>query len=365
MKIGILTMSHGVNYGNRLQNYAVQFTLEKLGCKAETIKNYTNQKIIRDSSIKERLKNKVIDIYFNNNINIRWMNYRLRSKRFKYFNKQYIKYSNFIISKDNIPKHIDDYYDYFVCGSDQIWNPEFPINSHIDFLTFVKEEKRIAYSPSFGISKLPEYCKKDYKKWINGIPNLSVRELAGAKIIKDLTGKDAQVLVDPTLNLTKEEWLSMAKKPQFTVSNKYIFSYFLGNVSDKIKNKIKGIAKQYNFEIIDILDADKKHIFSTDPSEFIWLLNNAELICTNSFHGTIFSIIMKKPFIVFERNDKYSSMNSRMDTLLKLFNMEHRLHDNINYTKSEVFYMDFKKVDEIINNEKEKSIKYLKKCLNL
>ena len=366
MKVGILTISEGENYGNRLQNYASQEVLKSLGMQPYTIKNYTNQYITK-YRIKEDAKIIISKLYKKiNKINNQKLSNTLRYIKFKNFNISNIEYANEIVSKDNISTELNKKYDFFITGSDQVWNPEYLINSEIDFLTFADKKKRIAFSPSFGVSKLPENCKDNYKKWINGMEYLSVREQAGADIIKDLTGREAIVLLDPTLMLSKDEWMNIAKKPELNqdLNKKYILTYFLGNKSLEVENKINKIAKDNGLQIINLLDINDKYIYSVDPSEFIWLINNCELMCTDSFHGAVFSLIMKRPFIVFERKSEGASMNSRLETLLSKFDMECRLDKNI-CNNGQVFNVDFESVDRIINNEKEKTFNYLKNALNI
>ena len=365
MKVAIITMSNGINYGNRLQNYAVQKVLESLGAEAETIINFTGQEIVNENSLKEKIKDFLAEINYNiPRFKIAKMNYILRERRFKKFNKKYIKQTNYFITKDKIPNNINEKYDYFVCGSDQIWNPEFEINSHIDFLAFAEKSKKIAYSPSLGVSELPKECVEKYKTWINEIDYLSVREEAGAEIIKNITGREAVVLLDPTLMLNKNEWLKIAKKPRLELKSKYILTYFLGNKESEVENRILKIAEEHDYEIINLMDEKNKYIYSVDPGEFIWLINNCEVFCTDSFHGGVFSIIMKKAFIIFERKDKLKSMNSRLETLLSKFDMQSRLDKNITDDK-QIFNTDFSNVDKVINTEKEKAINYLKNALNI
>lgn len=365
MKIAILTMSNGINYGNRLQNYATQKVLESLGCEVETIKNFTSQKIIDKNTTKEKLKYMLSDLYDKVSIfKCNKMSNILRYVKFMRFTESYIKQTDYIITPKSIPIGIEKMYDYFVCGSDQVWNPEFDINSEIDFLTFANKGQKVAYAPSFGVSKLPEECINDYERWINQIDYLSVREQAGADIVKKLTGRDALVLVDPTLMLSKNEWLSIAKKPKLKLSKKYILTYFLGNKSKATEDRINDIAVKYNLDVINLLDLRNKYIYSSDPSEFIWLINNSELVCTDSFHGSVFSLILKKAFIVFERQDSLTSMNSRLDTLLLKFNMESRKEENIT-NENDILNINFNKIDEIINNEKYKALNYLRNAFGL
>lgn len=367
MKVAILTITNGQNYGNRLQNYATQTLLNSLGLEAETVINTTNQNLVNDKNIIGKFKYILADVYSKILVrNSPRLNKIMRRKSFNDFNEKYIRFSPYVISKNNISENFKERYDYFICGSDQVWNPNFIFNSEIDFLTFAKSGQRIAYSPSFGISKLPDSCKDDYRKWISGMDYLSVREEAGARIIKEIANREALVLLDPTFMLSKDEWLNIAKKPKFisNLDEKFVLTYFLGNKDIKVDKKINDIAKKHNLKIINLMDINNKNIYSVNPSEFIWLINNCELMCTDSFHGAVFSLIMKSAFVVFERNSKGDSMNSRLETLLSKFNMESRLDKNISDYKK-VFSVDFSNVDKIIKYEKEKTINYLRNALNI
>lgn len=372
-KIAIITITHGTNYGNRLQNYATQVTLEKLGVKAETIDHSYISVDGNKRSLFKRIMTKIDAIKnnsFNSNI-MKLINYNynkniesIRTDIFKVFNGQYITYSKIKTSNDIVPNNINDEYDYFICGSDQIWNPYHPEGAKVYFLTFSDYEKNISYAPSLGINNFPDNMKELYTTWINNIKFLSVREEAGANIIKKLTGRDAEVLLDPTLMLSKNEWLKISKKPITGIRKPYILTYFLGNKSILQEKRIKEIAEKYKLEIINLLDKSHSELYTLGPSEFIWLINNCTLFCTDSFHGCVFSIIMKKPFIVFERKDRMVSMNSRLDTLLSRFNMETRKESNLS-SDEQLFNIDFMNIDKIIEEEKEKSFNYLRNALNL
>lgn len=362
MKVGIVTITEGENYGNRLQNYATQVTLKKLGCEVETV--FNNYGYNKSNFVKKGLKELLVlmcdVLHINGNDKI---NSYKRIKKFGKFNDRLINMSKFELGKGYAPKELKENYDFFVTGSDQVWNPEFLFNSDVEFLTFAKPGQRIAYSASFGISKLPDSCKENYKKWINDMDYLSVREEAGAHIIKELTGRDAEVLVDPTVMLSKDEWLSIAKKPKCYKGKKYILTYFLGKMSEEVNIKLNKLARENNYEIINLLDKMDREVYSVDPSEFIWLINNAQLICTDSFHGVVFSLIMKTPFIIFNRISKGGAMNSRIDTLLKLFNKEERYAMDIDNKK--IFNMDFSNVDSIMEGERKRAYRYLKNAMKL
>lgn len=365
-KIGIITLCGYHNYGNRLQNYALQSVLEKLGFSVLTIKNITIQ---QKSSLFERVyRNRgnflnLVYAKYHNRKNKKLHNER--TQRFFEFSKKYIEETDYTISELSIPDDLSEKFDFFVTGSDQVWNPELNRGSSVEFLQFAPSEKRISYAASFGVSKIPEHVKTDFKERLNQMAHISVREEAGARIVKELTGRDAEVLIDPTMLLDKEEWISIAKAPAFKPKKNYLLTYFLGDGSKEYKQWINHISKTFDLEVINLLDPDAKDAYLTDPGEFIDLINNAALMCTDSFHGSVFSILMHTDFMVFDRIEKNeATMGSRIDTLLNMFELTSRKwHKDIK--DDDVFNTSFTHVDEILNVERQKAMKYLKNALHL
>lgn len=363
MKIGIITITEGTNIGNRLQNYAVQEFLKKQGdIKPETIKNYGSSKILkREIWLKLSKIKKIIKIIIGKN---RKENYYFlkRQKSFKKFNKQYINYSKYKISNTDIDKNINMSYNYFICGSDQIWNSNFPENAYVNFLQFADKEKRIAFAPSFATNTINENMIENYTKWLKEIPHLSVREDRGKEIIKELTGRDdVEVLVDPTMLLIEEDWSKIAKRPQQLKNDKFILNYFLGELSEKRKNEINKIAKENGCEVINIMDKNSPY-YSLGPSEFLYLEKNAFLVCTDSFHSSVFAILFGRPFIVFDREDSWAKMNSRLETLLKKFELEDRWYKD-KITK-ELLEVDYSNTYKILEEERKKAKDFFNKEMN-
>src|SRR5690625_3952158 len=240
-KVGIITLNGYCNYGNRLQNYALQKTLEKMGYEVDTIindtkktqkKSQTEKRTVLDkvksaatlpfSDLVKKVERKVTNRVFRERI-------KAKTDIFKVFAKKYINETDFSIAEDNIPENLADSYDYFIVGSDQVWNPHYQKGSSVEFLTFAPKSKRISYAASFGISSIPEEYKQRYGTWLAEMNHISVREHAGAKIVKELTGRDVEVVVDPTLLLTKEEWLEISEPASDKPMKGYILTYFLGD----------------------------------------------------------------------------------------------------------------------------------------
>lgn len=353
--VGILTINDYNNYGNRLQNYAVQEVIKNYGYTAETIQN---KKGYYNKNYKVLLKNNIKNFIKKHSSK---PNHK-RSTRFLDFNKN-IDMSSIMIDLKHIDKTLNKKYNYFVTGSDQVWNPKFERLTDIDLLNFADNKQKISFSASFGISELPEDKKEYAKQNLQTFKAISVREDAGKKIVEDLTGRtDVEVLVDPTMLLSAEEWDKVSKKPKQLKNDKYILNYFLGELPENWKIEIDRIAKENNCEVINILNPNDP-FYQTGPSEFLYLEKNAFLVCTDSFHSSVFSIIYDTPFIVFERQDKLTSMNSRIDTLLSKFNLQNRRFNG--EIKENLLKSDYKEAKNILEKEKQKSFNFLKKALDI
>ena len=356
-KIGIITIIDYNNYGNRLQNYALQTILLKNNKKVYTIKNFvrTNKKnnFIKNYLI---LNLKLAQTMIQNFIR------KKRYKNFKRFNKCINFYKKFITFKNACI--IDKKFDYFICGSDQIWNLNFRKSTYIDMLCFTKAQKKISYAASFGTNSIPIDFTIKAQEALNDFKAISVREDRGKEIVEELTGrKDVEVLVDPTMLLTAEEWDKVSKKPKMLKTDKYILNYFLGDLSDERRKEIDRVAKENNCEVINILDKNSP-FYECGPSEFLYLEKNAFLICTDSFHSCVFAILYNTPFLVFDREQKnLVSMNSRLDTLLSKFKLENR-RCNGKITKKDLT-CDYKEAYKILEKERIKADKFLRKALDI
>lgn len=375
-KIGIITITDYLNYGNRLQNFATQEVLKSFGFEVESILNEFPKPEIEPGFVS--LKNRIINALklspvtllkksiekIDNIINKKKYNSAKKSKEksFRSFSKKHLIETNYTISDNNIPSDLGELFDFFVVGSDQIWNPKIRFGSPIDFLTFAPRNKRIALAPSFGVSTIPEKYTSLYAKWLTDMAYLSVREQAGADIIKKLTGLNSPVLIDPTLMLTKENWLSVSEKGRKKPESKYILTYFIGTVSKKRMKIILEIAKKYKLEIVQLASLIDIERYDASPGEFIDYINSSTIVCTDSFHAIIFSMQMEKPFIVFDREGKSAPMTSRIDTLLGKFHFENRKLSEISKTANylDINYSDF---HFILQKERKNAIDYLTKSL--
>lgn len=371
MKVAISTIIDQDNYGNRLQNYANQEILKSIGVEAVTLytpddieTRYRTEAMKRPvNELKRRMRNTLFSMLAKLPVNNEKLNFQHRHSKFVKFTNKHINQTPVIVKGADLSA-LNEQYDYFLTGSDQVWNHTFRFELEKDFLTFADPHKRIAYSPSFGVSELPEILHDKYRTMINEMASLSVREHAGANIIKQLTGKEADVLIDPTMMLSSAKWREVATKPVCLPKKKYILTYVLGTYTASFKQFLEELKTKQNLEVINLLDKKNRDTYAIDPAEFVYLIDHAEVMVTDSFHGAVFSIIMKTPFVIFERQDNIASMNSRIETLTKTFNLESRLSSNIK-TVEDVYNINFDAVHSILKQEQEKSRHYLKRALKL
>lgn len=386
MKIGIITMPGGANFGCQLQNLAVKNAYEEMGFEAVTILDSTRNGIRSLYSNESKVKKlnpfyiyKVISVRLKTKFHIKNQSDKLipcmikskkqaaelkrleaeRKRVFKDFFDNVIGHTDYSISKDCIPEDKLSEFDFFSAGSDQLWNPTYPTTSGVKFLSFTEKNKKLTFAPSFGISELPDYTKEPYAKWLSSFNLLSVREAQGAEIIKALTGKDAEVICDPTITVSKDAWKQYEKKPSFDTSAPYALTYFLGNKTNAYRKFIEKTAKEKNLRIINLFDIWEAEHYTVGPAEFIYLVENAKAVFTDSFHAAVFSIIFEKDFMVFDRVEDGRSMSSRLHTLLHTFSLEDRM-----YEKGKSFTLaNFSHTPQIIEREKEKAFDFIKRSI--
>lgn len=390
MNIGIITISGGVNYGCSLQTYAVIKAFESLGHKALLLPDTTSHGI-KLTHQKESTLSKLKPAYILAVLKVRTKNkYLLKNQRdrlipailnnkhnaplfaetkgarkdaFAAFEEKYIPKTDFTISSENLPQDKLEMFDFFSVGSDQVWNPTYPHTSEVRFLTFAKSSQKLSFAPSFGISELPDFVKKPYAEWLKEFPLLSVREQQGAHIIKELTGKDAEVICDPTITLPRKDWEAIEKKPSFSTDKPYALTYFLGNETNRYRRYIDKVAKEKGLQVINLFDIREPRFYAADPSEFIYLIHHAEAVFTDSFHAAVFSIIFKRDFVVFDRIEDGHSMGSRLKTLLEKFSLTDRMYGEI--SKNRFISADFSDTDSIIEKERRQALSFLQKNIDI
>lgn len=358
--IGIVTLYGNYNYGNKLQNYAVQTIFEGLGLSVVTI-NTEKDEYIADTKkmIKYFLSLFGIKRFENDKdflLNVR------REIIFKKFSSKYLKVKKFNSKNDC---SIKDECSSFVTGSDQVWNdwnlPSENLNFY--FLQFVEKNRRIAISPSFGVSFIKKNYEEIYRQGLNGFNLLSCREIQGKEIIQQYTDTECEVLLDPTMIVDKEHWEKILYPCALKPKNKYLLVYMLGTLDEDYKNYIIDIKERYKLDDVYLMDKRVKESFLIDPCQFLYLIQEAAIVLTDSFHATVFSIIFERPFLCFQRKGLEFAMESRIDGLLKQFNLENRKYGlcDINNLLT-VNFLDSK---QVLIKEKFKFYNYIRNALRL
>lgn len=369
MKKGILliTVFSGYNYGSSLQALAGKSILSNLGynCQLVAMKSLVKGRDIRLKKFFTILIRSLL--LYDKSGSKAWSTYQSSYakvmigdsvSRFTTFSDRYLEPS--FLSWNALKKAANESVACFA-GSDQIWNSAAMYVDPIYYLRFAPAEKRVALAPSFGRDFVADYNKEKMSKWISDFAYLSVREDSGVKLIKAITGKDAIQLIDPTLILNRESWVKILDI-KFQKKN-YILTYFLDKPSDFAKKAILDLKVTLNAEVIaipyqfdDMSYCDK--VIAAGPKEFVELIVNAKFVCTDSFHGTAFSINMHTPFFVFER--EYGSANKQSERILSILrkvNMLNR-YQPISVVEN-MSLIDFEYAENILDQEREKAYRYI------
>lgn len=384
-RIGMAINYDYPDYGGMLQAYASFKKIKDLGYDPEAInitaisKDIRNRKIkyfaknIFDSSIvkeKSQIIFKKIRIRFNKELST---NLNKRYVAFDIFQKEHFKISREYKSWDDLSKGCENYSSVLV-GSDQLWLPSNIAGDYYT-LSFVPDGvNKIAYATSFGVSKLPKEQEIIANKFLSRIDYLSAREESGQKIIKESTNREVQLVCDPALLLTAEEWDEVVASDKI-VKDEYIFCYFMGD-NPWQRNFVKEIKKKTGYKIVALLHldqyikADEEYVdyapYDISPSDFINLVKYSKMVCTDSFHGTVFSLVYRKEFYTFMRfsDEATLSTNSRITTLLKLVGGEERLvSKEMDVDKALNMKMDVEDMQNRLSEFREASLKYLKNSL--
>lgn len=391
MKVGIASCYYNHNYGSMLQAYATQRIIEELGYEATTIRcntpitymtqpkiKYYFHKISNIDIVKTKMRQFVSKENLKKHEEVR-KGIKIRDRYFDEFYSKYIKLSKLNNTRDDLSNFAEKC-DAVIVGSDMLWHP-VNVEHNYFTLSFVPSNiKKIAYATSFGTTKIPRHQLSNYKEFLERFDFISVRETSGVNVINDLgINNTAIVVLDPTLLFDGKEWMEIQKEESI-ISEKYILCYFLG-VNKEHREFAQKLKETTGFKIVALQHLDEFYKndvqfgdivpFNIGPGEFVNLIRNAEYVCTDSFHGSCFSILNHKQFFTFNRfNSKNSqSTNTRIDSLLKLVNMENRRMD-CNLSKNEIKSLlkdniDYSNTDEKLNKERQRSIKFIKNALNV
>ena len=342
MKIGIFTFFQ-TNYGAVLQAFALQHYLQKQSDTEVEIIDFTTPNHLLEHKVFKKIKTrnpiKIIAYYFFSIL--RYKQIKTRINKTWDFKKRYFKYTRRYSSvEDVLTNHPQK--DIYITGSDQVFNPNARYVP-VYYLNFDKgNSKKVAYAPSFGISQFTEEITNKISNYIDDFDFLSCRESAGAEYLSKLTGKNVPVVIDPVLLISETDWNKVAVKPRY--NKEYIFIYDLNGSNNLIKIA-KNIQKNTGLPIVCLTSNRvkiypiNKQVYDAGPAEFVGWIKHASYIVTDSFHGTMFSLIFKKQFFTFIALEKTSS---RIRNILEKLSLSNRI-----ITKEALDDFMFEEYDEI------------------
>lgn len=391
MKIGILTQySNSKNYGGLLQAYALtkflnnavpESTMQVPYSRKVPTRVLNKQQISLITRIKNKSLTEIISIIKyrivsfinkkNNKLILQEIENKLaiRKELCRKFELS-IPHSSDIDYTNETISNVNSEFDVFITGSDQVWNPNwFYSPFYLDFAA--KDKTKISYAASMAVNQLSQNEKETIIPLIKELDHISVREKTAKDILQDEINKDISVVVDPVLLLDKNQWSNVAKSP--LKSNKYAYAYLLGEKKSNRDISMR-ISKVLNIPLATVPYVHMWHngydnsfgdikVNDVGPEEFIGLIRNSEIVITDSFHATVFSIIFEKKFIVVKRssdNEKVS-MNSRITDLLSELKLNDRIVENQSQIKEELLNkeIDYAYVHNIIKEKRIKSMEFL------
>lgn len=365
-KIGILTFSYSSNGGSVMQAYALQKTISSIDGYEASIINYTKNHYCKPI-IGYNVFTKPLSTWTPKNI-IMWIMQIFAhpikmSKYIKFFEKYYNGFSEHFYSREDLVA-LNDLYDKFVVGSDQVWNWGSPQVDETFFLDFVKDNsKKISYAASFGQKNVPEEKREYVKKLISEFSAISVREPNGVDIVSELTSREATWVLDPSLLLEKQEYQKLSDPPK---KKGYVYLY-LRQKSKRLEEFAEKLARAKGLTVVKVhtnwlCTNSGKRLFPVSPHRWLGYIENADYVVTNSFHGICFSIIFEKEFYIDFLEKNTTATNSRLEGMLKQFNLSKRCINDIEDINS-LSKIDYVNVNEHKKQRKEESLDYLRNAL--
>jgi len=361
MKISIITLHKVFNYGSVLQTYATKLFFEGLGYETEIIdylpKKWQNKALFWDIAVSRGfIKDSIYRC-------LRAGSVFIKKRTFWKFLKRNTQLTNCYKTIEELDKCCP-VADIYCTGSDQVWNSSYCGIDKAFYLRFVKNDtKKISFAASIGKTELPESEAKIVKEYLSEYSLVTVRENSAVKLL-DSIGIKSELILDPTLQIEKEHWISLASKR--LIKDRYLILMLLYNEDNNATEYARKIADEKGLKLVKISWELKKpplvDILMTHrkPEDFLSLFYYADYVVTNSFHGLAFSINLNKQFSVIKRNE----FNSRIDSLLEFTGLTERMVDyNLDMSIVDKV-IDYNKVNDILNNERIKNQKIIRESID-
>lgn len=372
MKIGIITFHRAENYGSVLQAYALN----------RYVRNLKPDSEVEEIDYESDVQKNIYRILIPPKSVLGCLRYVHSFFYYKALARKKRKFADFIVkhiplsnvhgnlSANELKKYATKY-DSLICGSDQIWNVRCMDSNEFYFISFAVEgTKKIAYAPSLGLSQFTNEEEQQFKERTSSFDFLSIREPAGANIISSLTGKEVEVVCDPVLLFTAEQWreLSCLVNP---IKKPYILCYFIGDISG-MRKYVSRVKRETGISKVIVIIKNLRDIgsgfstmFDAGPIEFLNLIEHASYVITDSFHATCFSLLFHTKFWVFVESNSTTKPNSRISNITKIANCSERVLNVHNMNDIEVDVdIDFAAADEFITKYSLQSKVYLDRALS-
>ena len=366
--VGCITYHRSINYGSVLQAYSLNQYLRSEGFDA-TLIDYSNA---GQQKVYQRFEpvSSILSVARNLHTLATFRQLQEKDRRFTSFlNKIKMTDRQFHMLQELGP--ISNDYDYYICGSDQIWNPQcsdFDCSYLLDFVA--NKEKCISYAPSIAVRSLPPEWNGIFREALKDFRALSVRERQGCEIISNLVKRPVTWVCDPVFLLPTSFWKKEAKQGKDKMDGKYIFCYFIGDVSGMRDFSImlsKDLHAQRVFVNKNLRDLGKPGIkmYEAGPYEFLNLVLGSKCVCANSFHAVAFSLIFRKNFWVFDDSHNPRAASSRIRDILSLIGLENRILSVDSVARVDpAESIDYSKVRmDLLQTHIENSKRYLREAL--
>ena len=386
-RIALAAVYEKINYGTVLQCFALQKVLESQKIDAKVIHRCGIQKLINknrrnyyrhhalDLSLYKAKMGLVFHILRQRTDKKFQAEMNQRKKAFADFIHGHISFTEPMEDARMLEQHCRDC-DAVIVGSDQLW---LPVNLFGDFytLSFVPDGvKRLSYATSFGVADMNSRERLIAQNFLKKMDKITVREMSGQKLVHELTDKTVELVCDPTILFTAQQWDQYLKPAQLqNVPENYIFCYFLGKNMES-REYARKLSRETGLPIVVLRHLDEYIAqdeqfgdvapYDAGPAEFVSLIRNAAYVCTDSFHGTVFSILYNKVFYTFFRHAQKNrfSTNSRIESLLSVAGLEHRLISNVDTAPDFGDPIDFDAVNQRMAAFREESKKILFDMVN-
>lgn len=366
----LVTLYGNYNYGNVLQRYALTRTLETYSfevthlCHDDTLSLSIRLKIAAKLQVKYilallgvkkfrlQLQQRKADIP--------------RTERFKAWQDAFAPVKIFSSFRQALTAQKSQWnaYAFAITGSDQVWHgwSGNPDELAYYYLEFMPREKRLNYAPSFGFTEFSPESIELHRKGLSGFDQVSCREQEMQPMIHALTRQEAELVLDPTLLLTLAQWREASSRPQYPVPERYVLCYFLGKITPEYQQAILSMAG--GLPVINVCDPGDLTHYVTHPGEFVYMIDHADFVCTDSFHGTAFSVNLHKNFLAFSRRQKgMENMFGRIESILSNTGLMNHVYEHGMTSRPDV--PDYDSVDGKLDALREKSLTYLRECLKL